>query len=399
MLMRDGLPWSIALVWTLLGIAGTQCSWTVRPNIFTILFVLIAARVLERFSAGVLPRTRTWWLVPLFAVWANIHGGFIAGFILLGVGTMCEAARAIGGLSRDERASARSRAVHLAVLTGACGIATLANPYGIGLYRWVFLLLGEDYYMTLHLEWKSPDFRAAGGMRFEILMLLFPFLLGVSVRRPGLMELGLAVLLAAPGPDGFPLRRLVGSGGCTADGPLEHCDSLSPRVGSPLAAERARELFRQAGQSQCLAVVVCLHGRAVHRGGSGERGSGASRSAHHRDQALDRLLTMHREWKKQHGHAPVLFHSYDWGGYLTWHGWPEVLNWIDDRNEVQGKQHIQHHFALRDAEPGWEREIEPFDLVCIETDAALTYRLAEMPHRWHERYRDDYAVIFERVGR
>ncbi len=92
MLMRDGLPWSIVLVWTLLGIAGTQCSWTVRPNIFTILFVLITARVLERFSAGVLPRTRTWWLVPLFAVWANIHGGFMAGFILLGVATMCEAA-------------------------------------------------------------------------------------------------------------------------------------------------------------------------------------------------------------------------------------------------------------------------------------------------------------------
>src|SRR5262249_16633681 len=55
MLLRDGLPWSVALLWTVLGTMGTQCSWTVRPNIFTILFVLIVGRIVERFSAGALP--------------------------------------------------------------------------------------------------------------------------------------------------------------------------------------------------------------------------------------------------------------------------------------------------------------------------------------------------------
>ena len=30
------------------------------------------------------------------------------------------------------------------------------------------------------------------------------------------------------------------------------------------------------------------------------------------------------------GGHPVIFHSYAWGGYLTWHGWPDCRNWIDD---------------------------------------------------------------------
>jgi hypothetical protein len=113
--------------------------------------------------------------------------------------------------------------------------------------------------------------------------------------------------------------------------------------------------------------------------------------------ALDRFLEIHAEWRQAHGRRPVIFHSYDWGGYLTWHGWPEVRNWIDDRNEVQGKQRIEDYFTVLRTEPGWEDKFNRanVDLICIEPGAALTSRLAE-DRRWKERYRDRYAVIFER---
>ena len=62
--------------------------------------------------------------------------------------------------------------------------------------------------------------------------------------------------------------------------------------------------------------------------------------------ALDRFLQIHEEWRQTHDRRPVVFHSYDWGGYLTWHGGPDFRNWIDDRNEVQGKEHIQEYFAI-----------------------------------------------------
>jgi hypothetical protein len=114
--------------------------------------------------------------------------------------------------------------------------------------------------------------------------------------------------------------------------------------------------------------------------------------------ALDRFLAIHAEWRRGHGRRPVVFHSYDWGGYLTWHGWPEVLNWVDDRNEVQGRERVEEYFSILRAAPGWEAKLAAagVDLVCVESGASLTDRLAESPH-WKERYRDHYAVTFERV--
>jgi hypothetical protein len=114
-------------------------------------------------------------------------------------------------------------------------------------------------------------------------------------------------------------------------------------------------------------------------------------------EALDRFLVLADEWREEHGQRPRIFHSYDWGGYLTWHGWPKVLNWIDDRNEVQGKERVEEYFTILRTEPGWEEALAGVDLVCVESGASLTYRLAERPQQWKERYRDKWAVIFERL--
>src|SRR5262249_40418216 len=82
-LIRGGLGCAVAIFWTALGTLGTACSWVARPNLFTILFVLITARVLILFHEGRVSRRATLWLLPLFAIWANTHGGFLAGFILV----------------------------------------------------------------------------------------------------------------------------------------------------------------------------------------------------------------------------------------------------------------------------------------------------------------------------
>ena len=115
--------------------------------------------------------------------------------------------------------------------------------------------------------------------------------------------------------------------------------------------------------------------------------------------ALDRLLAVHAEWTQKHGRPPVVFHSYNWGGYLTWHGWPSFRNWIDDRNEVQGKKHVQDYFAVLEARPGWQEKLDAagVGIICVETGAGLADRLAE-GGRWREAYRDEYAVIFVRRG-
>jgi hypothetical protein len=397
-LLCDGSPWPVAVFWTSQAAMGISCSWVARPNLFTMPFVLATARVCVLFHEGRCSRRRTLWLLPLFALWANMHGGFLAGFTLLGATMLIEMCLTLFATNAERRHAARVRAVHMLILLVGAFLSTLINPYGLSLYRWIFQLLGEPFFMDLHQEWKSPDFHGKGAIRFEWLMLLFPLLLALSRRRPNLVELGLSLLWFHFALNGFryvPLWVVVVL-------PLLARSSLNV----PWLRQQARR-FAASGEGSrlfnlrpgpapwlwSLAGVVLLLGfaRAVE-----------GRLARHQPDiipsaALDRFLEIDAEWRKRHGQRPVVFHSYDWGGYLTWHGGPDFRNWIDDRNEVQGKEHIQAYFSILGTDPGWNEKLDRarVQLICIQANAPLTFRLTESA-AWRERYRDAWAVIFER---
>ena len=42
-LLTRGLSWPVAMLWTLLGMMGTSCSWVARPNLFTLIYFFVIA--------------------------------------------------------------------------------------------------------------------------------------------------------------------------------------------------------------------------------------------------------------------------------------------------------------------------------------------------------------------
>ena len=60
--------------------------WLARPHLFTLLFVVVLLDLLERDRPAPL-----WLYAPFFAIWANFHGGFSFGLILIGafLGAWC----------------------------------------------------------------------------------------------------------------------------------------------------------------------------------------------------------------------------------------------------------------------------------------------------------------------
>lgn len=398
-MVEDGAAWPIALLWTAIGTVGASCSWVSRPNVFTILFVFIAARVCLLFHEGRLSRSRTWWLLPLFAIWANTHGGFLAGFIVLGGTLGCEVLLAVGALSEEARREAKGRAAHLLLLCLGAFVATLANPYGVKLYSWTFQLLGETYFMDLHQEWKSPDFHAPGAMRYELVLLLFPLVLAASERRPGLVELGLSIVWLHFALGGFRYVAIwvVIVIPVMARSSLQIAYLREQARRWELNVEPGSLFFTRQGASPWLwTALFCaslVAGAWTLQGQFAGHGPNIIAT-----RALDRFIEIADQWEDQQGREPRVFHSYDWGGYLTWHGWPMVHNWIDDRNEVQGKEKIEVYFQILRAEPGWEKRLTDIDLICVESGAALTRQLASSKH-WRERYRDEQAVIYERISR
>lgn len=396
MLMRDGVPMVLAILWTVAAGIGSSPSWVARPNIFTMLFLLLTVRVCDLFHQGRCSRKFTFWLVPLFAVWANCHGGFVAGLMTLGATLAVETGMAIGSLSSDQRQAARQRAMFLVFLTVACFAATLVNPYGLFLYPWVFQLLGNDFFMNLNQEWHSPDFHGKGAMRFELLMLLYPVVLGLSRRRPNLVELALGIAWLHFALNGFRYVALwvlvVIPSMARSAMQIPWLEGLAEKLklntsDMPLFQARTGPV----GWGASLLVPLVLLGASFAMQGKGVRHNPEFIPA----KALAKVLEMHRERPNAR-----IFHAIDWGGYLTWQGWPTFLNWIDDRNEVQGEAWIRDWDSIVTAEPGWRHKLDDalVELIALQPTSPLVKVLLgpEAEKTWEVAYRDPYAIIFKR---
>ncbi|HEX8032811.1 MAG TPA: hypothetical protein VF510_03140, partial [Ktedonobacterales bacterium] len=83
--MRNrGLPLLLALGLALLGTALTSITWTARSQLFSLLLTLCWSEWIWRYWRDGNPR-RLWFFPITMALWANLHGGFLGGLILLGV--------------------------------------------------------------------------------------------------------------------------------------------------------------------------------------------------------------------------------------------------------------------------------------------------------------------------
>lgn len=122
-----------------------------RPQGLTFLFV-IGFYALLRFGRARLP-----YLLPLLMIfWANIHGGFLAGFVI-GAAFFAEALAA--------RDFARCR--RLVILGALCGLALLVNPYGWRLVDAAQLTMTSAMKEVLS-EWRPAAIGGANAVTFFV---------------------------------------------------------------------------------------------------------------------------------------------------------------------------------------------------------------------------------------
>ena len=114
--------------------------FVLRPQVISFvllsLMLTILTTVFRNWSVGQVrtDRLSCLWLLPLiFIVWANSHGGFLAGLGILityFAGRSIEAVRRLGIKSIQ-------MIVQLFVVSLTCALATLVNPYGVYLITWL----------------------------------------------------------------------------------------------------------------------------------------------------------------------------------------------------------------------------------------------------------------------
>jgi len=354
----------------------------VRPQMLTLLLASLMLYIVERGAP-------LWTLVPLSALWANLHGGFFIGTAIVGA---CWLGGAIDTLilRQGDRAAGLQRLKGLALVAAGTLLAPAVNPYGIKLLTYPLQTLASGAMREHITEWLSPDFHKLAFQPLALLFLALTATLALSRKRPSTTHLLLLLgtsYAALNSARHVPLFALV-----AAPVLCEQLVALQP-------ARRARRAYPAAGQPEqwtaprppgitfALLVVACVVAGVVWRVQSVVAVNEAAQSARYPLPAMDAL--------RQSGTAGNLFNAYDWGGYLIWQG-EKVF--IDGRADVYGDEFFNQYSRIYYGEALPAETLNQYRIgrVLIERDSVLA-TLLSVDAAWKTAYRDDLAVLFVRA--
>lgn len=339
-------------------VIASSLVWTVRPHLFTVLFFASFLRIL---SAS--PGTATWWLVPLTALWANLHGAFVVGLAAVGIVALA-------------RSVAREGHELWRVLAASI-VAGCFNPEGPALYLHPFRVMAASSDV---LEWQPPGLRGPAAMTFAVMVMGSLAVLAWRKRKPAPEWLALAVVLALAG---FAAIRNVPLGAMAVAPCLAFAlDGWLPRPGSERSAGERRTL----GAATAL-LVIGLAVLAVTNlwGVSDARLLEAGRFPAAAVQELKELP------------PGRLANPYNWGAYLIYKA-PGFPVSFDGRNDMYGRVLLERQLLLEELRPGWQEFLEEGDVRYVLWKR--TEPLAEalrLDEGWRLLHEDRLAVLFERV--
>ena len=369
-LIRLGTRPISALAVAILAAGIGSVHFLARPHLFTFGFVLLTLAACRAFHDR---RSRWIWAVPpLTALWANLHGGFLAGPLIVATAAVGEAIS--GGWDADRR---RKLATFVAVF-GLTTLAPLANPYGFGLYRHVFGVLVGSGVTDLIDEYKSAPFGHAEARSLEWVVLALVALPVFSKRRPERYDLVPALVW---------LHLALGS--------IRHAPlfgfAVAPVLGrwidGLLAPEGSEDSPAQRTNPWPIPIALSL----------GLLGAVAAGLPMGGPDPLRWPLSALPALAEQPGESP-LFHEQDWGGLIEADRGLDRLAYLDDRFELWGRAPIVEYVEALTGGPTWDRlrDRDQIALVWVRPDRGLARRLLDDP-AWEVVHRDEISILFKQV--
>lgn len=308
-------------------------------------------------------------LLPLIALWANLHGGFVLGLALL-------APIALDALWNADRADRVALALRWALFGVAAGAASCATPYGWHSLAASAKILDLGELLSLISEWMPVSF-ASFGLFEGCLLALIGLALATGVKLPPMrIVLALGLLHMA-------LNHVRN---------IEVLALLLPIVlVTPLAAQLPRrDPAEAAAAPRWITMLAALGVTAV-------LGIGVAATRDYRPPDAERYAAAIAVLR-EHGAARV-FNDYGFGGYMIWAGGPPPF--IDGRAELYGEKFAMDHFhATSLADPAlFNRLLNDWRI-----DATIMYpttpaaRLLDHVEGWQRVFANDIAVVHVRTA-
>ncbi len=403
-LRQRGTPVLLALAVTILAGSASALHWLARPHVFTLLGTALFSMLLDGWQAGRGSAHRLWLLPALMVVWANAHGGFLIGLILIASYAGAEVVRAAAMGESGERAAARQRLRTLAPVALATAGATLLNPAGPGLLGHVTGYLGKRLLVDRTNEYLSPNFHELGSAFFLAMLLLCLASFAWSRRRPALHEGALALVFAAFGlysARNIPLFAMVAApvlaAQLAAAAPVAVAPWLAPawrRAGAWLERRNAVYARIDGHARGHLWPALALAGALAIAAAQQQAGAAPLGIAFD----ARRMPVAAAAFLRAHPPAGNGFNELAWGGYLLHELWPAERVFIDGQTDFYGEALAREYLQVVELQAGWQDVLDRHQVtwVIYPTDSALTRALAGQAG-WHVTYQDGVATVLERA--
>jgi hypothetical protein len=397
-LLSEGNDILLSSALTLLAAMTSWIHWLARPHVVSFVILTFWAWQLRAFEQGHLPPRRLFWrLVPLTALWVNLHAGFLTGLMLIGVYFIGAGTES---LTHDvaRRTAARRHMATYALLGACCLIASIINPNGWKLHAYILDFLRHPKLVGLVNEFRSPNFHSSSTDGFLIMLLVLVFVLTVARARLSWTEIlviGWAGSLALRWGRNIPVFAIVVT-------PIlaQHLTLWLREVRDSSLLTRYRRICDNvteinAGADGRLLVigvsVMLLVVMAKPRAVGGEPILATELLTNRFPVAAVQFLRQNPA--AVHGE---MFNDYGWGGYLIL-ALPEHKVFVDGRNDFYGPELIQDFDTLNRAHLGWEDILRKYkvDWTILPRAHPLNELLA-LHKDWSLSYTDEVAAIYSR---
>jgi len=378
----------------ILGAIVSSVMWTARPQMISFVLTAVIAYLLHRFKrqqAGLLP-----WAPLVMLVWANTHGGFAIGLMLMLTYLVGEAINNITA-HQDDPVVSWSRLKHLLVVIIISLAVVVINPYTWRMWLYPFQTVGIGALRDFIQEWQSPDFHLPMAQPFILMLLLVLAALARAGRRADWTDLTLVALWT--GWSLFAGRNISVFGLVVTPILARYADLAWTRQWQTWGYTRPPFSSFETQPSRTssfisyvnwglltLIIVAALVKISIPLLPQTNLQVEQASEPYHAVQFMQR----------QRPPGPI-FNNYNWGGYLIFKLWPEYPVYIDGRTDLYDDAFIRRYIDVMVANNGWQQTLDEdgINLVFIETDSTLAKFLRQDP-AWTEIYRDEMAVIFVR---
>lgn len=380
-LLRETDNHAVAIFVAFLAAWAACTHWLARPHAFSFLLAALWCDALRRFERGASARRLGLTLGILTVLWVNLHSGYLAGFITLGVYWLGAAIELVQG--RTDRARWLAGRNKIKTLTGIvvlCGLVSLLNPNGYRLHLLNLQFLRSEFLTNWLAEYASSNFHEADSHGF-LAWLALTFLT-LAVVRPrvsptaGLMIIVWTYLALYVGRN-VPLLAIF----------------VAPILATALAdaapswvrrlSDRLRETYRQSRGWLLVGVAAVVAIAVIPRP--------TEMPGKKWPVAAVEYIKLHPD--QFHGH---MFNQYVWGGYLL-HALPNQLVFVDGRTDFYGESLIRQYDDTSALRTNWLQALEQYHVswTLLPTEHRLNLALALLPG-WKFAYSNEVATIYRK---